>query len=294
MIPSEAGPLQGPSHPGPTFPPTPAPRLMLWAFCWSILVSLLSVGCLEPTSATPYPGMHQAEFQVVATSVEQGAEQQPVDQALTISFSDRVAPSSLTTSNIVLSEEGHAPPRLRLRQDLARCTVTVEPREDLAPGALYRLTVSTDLLSWSGKRLGEDSSLSFTTGQGRIGAIPRSPISSHMVQQRIFDHHCGCCHAPDQGTYSQVLALDAASVVNQPSRQRPGMVLVSPGSHDESYLLHKILGLPGIDGEPMPPEGMSCEEPWPTHRFCGQADEDLQLLADWIFDLATKRKDSTP
>ena len=200
----------------------------------------------------------------------------------------------LTTSNIVLSKEGHAPPHLRLRQDLVRCQVAVEPKEDLASGAVYRFTVSADLLSWSKARLDEEHSLSFSTGQRRIGATPHNPISSGMVQERIFDHHCGCCHAPGRGIYSQVLALDAASLIDRPSKQRPDMVLISPGSHDESYLLHKVLGLPGIDGEPMPPEGMSCEEPWPTHRFCGQADEDLQLLADWIFDLATKRKDSTP
>lgn len=46
-----------------------------------------------------------------------------------------------------------------------------------------------------------------------------------------------------------------ANLVNVPSRGRPGAIRVIPGDPDNSYLIHKIEGRPGIAGERMPRGG---------------------------------------
>jgi hypothetical protein len=45
------------------------------------------------------------------------------------------------------------------------------------------------------------------------------------------------------------------NLVNAPSRGRPGAVRVIPGDPDNSYLIHKLEGRPGIVGERMPRGG---------------------------------------
>ena len=42
----------------------------------------------------------------------------------------------------------------------------------------------------------------------------------------------------------------------------------------------KLLDLPPIFGDRMPPEG-----DWPTDRGCANTDADLRLVADWIDSL---------
>ena len=43
-----------------------------------------------------------------------------------------------------------------------------------------------------------------------------------------------------------------ALLVNVPSRQQPGLMLVAPGDPDNSYLIHKLEGRSGITGLRMP------------------------------------------
>ena len=68
---------------------------------------------------------------------------------------------------------------------------------------------------------------------------------------------CASCHNPNGGAFRQVgldLATEGAynSLVGVPSTQRPGVLRVAPGDPDNSYLMHKIEGRPGITGLRMP------------------------------------------
>jgi len=68
---------------------------------------------------------------------------------------------------------------------------------------------------------------------------------------------CATCHNPNGGAFRQVgldLASEGAynSLVGVPSAQRPGVLRVAPGDPDNSYLMHKIEGRPGITGLRMP------------------------------------------
>ena len=68
---------------------------------------------------------------------------------------------------------------------------------------------------------------------------------------------CTSCHtnvggrAPAAGL-NLVGAGAHAQLVNVASRAKPGAILVIPGDPDNSYLIHKIEGRPGIVGQRMP------------------------------------------
>jgi hypothetical protein len=71
---------------------------------------------------------------------------------------------------------------------------------------------------------------------------------------------CASCHNPNGGAFRAVgLDMSAAgtydSIVNVPSRQKPGLMRVTPGDPDNSYLIHKLEGRDGIDGGRMPLRG---------------------------------------
>ena len=68
-----------------------------------------------------------------------------------------------------------------------------------------------------------------------------------------------------------------ALMVNVPSRQRPGLMLIAPGDPENSYLIHKLEGRSGIAGLRMPRNG-------PPFLTDGQ----LRVLKRWI-ELGARR-----
>lgn len=77
--------------------------------------------------------------------------------------------------------------------------------------------------------------------------------------QNMFTNSCAFsgCHAgssPEEGmNLSQNLAY--ADIVNVISSQQPGLKRVDPGQPDNSYLVRKIQGTAGIEGDRMPADG---------------------------------------
>jgi len=67
---------------------------------------------------------------------------------------------------------------------------------------------------------------------------------------------CTQCHTNVGRTPSSGLALNEgfahAALVGQPSRGKPGAVLVVPGNPEASYLIHKLEGRADIIGQRMP------------------------------------------
>jgi methionine-rich copper-binding protein CopC len=82
------------------------------------------------------------------------------------------------------------------------------------------------------------------------------PITADFqsIQDNVFTPICAKCHigagAPEG------LQLDAEHsynlLVGVPSEEQPNLLRVKPGDPDDSYMVHKIEGLPGIDGGQMP------------------------------------------
>ena len=95
--------------------------------------------------------------------------------------------------------------------------------------------------------------------------------------QELLASECGRCHTTR--IRAELTSLDEydegyAMLVGRPSEQLPGMMLVSPGEPESSYLMHKLLGTQleiGGRADSMPPE-----ERDPL------TDEDIALVEEWI------------
>jgi hypothetical protein len=95
------------------------------------------------------------------------------------------------------------------------------------------------------------------------GPTPDLVPTLASIQQQIFTNRdsagrsaCTDCHqgpfAP-QGLRFTGDVYDA--LVNRQSTQRRDLMIVRPGDPDNSYLIHKLEGRPGILGTRMPPVG---------------------------------------
>ena len=86
-----------------------------------------------------------------------------------------------------------------------------------------------------------------------FSAIQRDIFSAPDATGRAA---CTSCHNAQGARFAADLNLTGATaysnLVNVASTGKPGAVRVIPGDPDNSYLIHKIEGAPGIVGERMP------------------------------------------
>jgi hypothetical protein len=103
-----------------------------------------------------------------------------------------------------------------------------------------------------------DESLSDLTGP-----TPNLEPTFSSIQREIFDttdssgrQSCTGCHTASgrapAGGLNLTSAASYAALVNVSSGQRPGVLRVSPGDPENSYLIHKLEGRPSIVGLRMP------------------------------------------
>ncbi len=80
------------------------------------------------------------------------------------------------------------------------------------------------------------------------------PPTFTNIQANVFNRVCVACHiganAPQGLRLDEVNAYD--SLVNVASVERPELFRVRPGDPDNSYLIHKLEGVPNIVGAQMP------------------------------------------
>jgi len=83
------------------------------------------------------------------------------------------------------------------------------------------------------------------------------------IQDNVFTPICSKCHIG--GGAPEGLQLDAAHsynlLVGTPSAEQPALLRVKPGDPDNSYMVRKIEGLPGITGLQMPYMEMPLSQP---------------------------------
>jgi hypothetical protein len=95
------------------------------------------------------------------------------------------------------------------------------------------------------------------------GPSPNLQPTFSSIQREIFEGTdasgrtaCSQCHTDVGRTPSGGLNLRHdvafANLVNVPSRGKPALVRVLPGDPENSYLIHKLEGRPGIVGDRMP------------------------------------------
>jgi methionine-rich copper-binding protein CopC len=90
-----------------------------------------------------------------------------------------------------------------------------------------------------------------SSGGTSTGAIT---ADFQSIQDNVFTPICSKCHIG--ASAPEGLQLDAEHsynlLVGVPSAEQPSLLRVKPGDPDDSYMVHKIEGLPGIDGGQMP------------------------------------------
>lgn len=239
------------------------------------VASLLFLGrCAWPTDTTYLGGDPAPRLSVLDATPIQGAEGVPRDVTIVVSLDDRVDPASLEGVRLFA---GPVEAQVARRVDHLDCTLLVKAHEPLTPLLRYQLAV-TELAGLSGGQL-ESLQLGFQTGE-HLGMPPEPEAPSlQRVTNQTFLPRCASCHStfrPPAGLDLSSASAAAVALGGRDSLYRPGWPLVVEGSHAQSYLMAKLLDLPGIFGDPMPPGNA-----WPP-RGCGEADEELRQVADWI------------
>ena len=88
------------------------------------------------------------------------------------------------------------------------------------------------------------------------GGNPGGPVTADFqsIQDNVFTPICSQCHIG--ASAPEGLQLDAAHsynlLVGTPSNEQPGLLRVNPGDPNNSYMVRKIEGAPGISGGQMP------------------------------------------
>ncbi|HEY7170726.1 MAG TPA: hypothetical protein VH417_07760 [Vicinamibacterales bacterium] len=114
------------------------------------------------------------------------------------------------------------------------------------------------------------------------GPTPNLEPTFASVQKEIFEttdaagrQSCVSCHNANGQRFTAGLSLEHAvaydQLVNVSSTERPGVMRVTPGNPDASYIVHKVEGQSGIVGRRMPYNG-------PPYLTDGQ----IQILRRWI------------
>lgn len=96
------------------------------------------------------------------------------------------------------------------------------------------------------------------------GPTPSLEPTFSSIQHEIFDATdssgrtaCTQCHNATllRGGLDLSAGVSYASLVNVSSREKPGLMRVTPGDPENSYLIHKLEGRSGIVGRQMPFSG---------------------------------------
>ena len=88
------------------------------------------------------------------------------------------------------------------------------------------------------------------------GPTPNLKPTLSSIQTEIFSQRCVSCHSGTGRFLPGVMNLTDgnayAALVGVPAVQKPALQRVAPGDPENSYLIHKIEGRPGIGGQRMP------------------------------------------
>ncbi len=115
-----------------------------------------------------------------------------------------------------------------------------------------------------------DEKLSEITGPTPNLKPTFSSLNQNIIQSR---DPTGCinCHSGLPGIPLNLATDPYSALVNRPSREKRGLMLIVPGDPESSYLYQNIAGATGIGGKRMPFNG-------PPYLTDGQ----IQVIQRWI------------
>jgi hypothetical protein len=199
--------------------------------------------------------------------------------SITAGFNREVNAPSVTTATFTLQRAG-ADGVLGNADDVAIAPVSVtvpsaNPRSavmDLTGIASvfdrYRITLvgtgSAAILDLSGNALDGEPIRLLPSGDGIAGGnytatftVAGANATLASIQQNVFTPRCAGCHSGSGTTLPGVMnltnaAASHAALVGVASRQVPTLARVTAGNPNDSYLIRKLEGTPGIVGGRMP------------------------------------------
>lgn len=246
---------------------------------WILLTGALTLVACNVGTDEPYlAGAPLDPLQAVSTAPLRDATDVPLDAEPRVRWNDRVHPGSLADSQVGLLV-GASSLDVSPKIDLLDCTLAVRPKAPLSPLTPYVATFTGLRGFGTGAQRGRVE-LAFTTGDAS-GTAPPPPVPAFgAIYSDIIGPRCASCHVsfrPPAGLNLSSPEAAEASLLEGRATGPGDMFYVVPGDHAASYLLWKLLGLPGIAGEPMPPTGS-----FPVDRACRTLDPDLRRVADWV------------
>lgn len=125
----------------------------------------------------------------------------------------------------------------------------------------------------SGSSGGSGSS---SSGGGASSSGGTAGAQFQAIQDQVFTPICAQCHAGAGAPEGMQLSAGVSygMIVNVASQEQPTLLRIKPGDPDNSYLVQKIQGSPGISGSRMP---FGC----PASQPClDQAT--INLIRDWV------------
>lgn len=199
--------------------------------------------------------------------------------AITVGFNRELNAPSVTTATFTLQRAG-ADAQLGTADDVAITPASVSvpaanPRSAVMslagvtlPLDRYRLTLSgtppAAILDLAGNALDGEPIRLLPSGDGIAGGnytanftLAGTLATLTSIQDNVFTPRCSVCHTGVGTTLPGVLNLTSAAashaaLVNVASLQVPTLLRVSPRNPNDSYLIRKIEGAPGIVGLRMP------------------------------------------
>jgi hypothetical protein len=231
----------------------------------ALAADLTPIGCSYPTDKTPYPGVC-TPMAVTASSPSAESAGAPTNLTIWVGFSDYPDPDSVGLPSMLLTTGVFRVPET-YHVDLASKSVVLTPVGFLDSHLGYTVSVLDGVTSLAGCNTAS-AQIAFDTGAGSFD-YPPVAVPTFSDVQPIFDSRCaGHCHADDGGgclaAPSAGLSLCAAearqALINVPSTEVSGLLLVAAGDSARSYLLRKVLPatagggpIPGTLGQREPP-----------------------------------------
>ncbi len=243
-----------------------------------LLLGPLGAGCIWPTDEPYLANQEPPPLELVSTAPNSGADGVPVDSELVFTFDAPVHPDAASRDTIWLTASNVDVPSSR-RVHLLDCSMALRPHEPLRPLLTYRAELE-GVYGFEAGPLDSTRTVVFTTSDATAAPPATTPPTLDEVFTTVIVSRCAGCHSgtlPPAGLDLSTPAAASAGLISRESPLRPGSTLVVPGRHASSYLMWKLLDLPSVFGDPMPPSG-----DWPADRGCGTTDAELRLVAAWI------------
>jgi hypothetical protein len=237
---------------------------------WLVIWLLSALGCAELDSPDEDPWDPRLRPVALTPSPQDG----PIarDATFTLSFNAYLNPDPLTYYNVFVLSSGGLRAGGSAEYHMVDRALVFTTTRAMTPDLYWTLAWDPEVLqTLTGQPLDGPLGATFVV-EDRLEDRPAPAPPTTWQDIAPILAPCGACH--DDPAW-RLPPITPEALINQPSAQRTGRVLVRPFDPTRSYLLHKLLpDFPSRDGEAQPPAW--AEDAAPLSR------EELRLIERWI------------